>query len=155
MGPTRSADGIHQTRRQRRLTAGQLFEQGEQSDAQIAHLLGASVSSVRKWHHAWNAGGPDALRGDRMSEAKHALDQTQRQDLRELLRRGAKDYGFATNIWTLARIRQVINEQFAVAYDSLSGISRLLHRMGFTAQPATHQAPGHKGGPIWDGCSSR
>lgn len=64
------------------------------------------------------------------------MDATDQQhELRQILRRGAKDYGFAANGWTLARIRRVIHERFSVAYADLSGVWRLLHRMGWTNQP--------------------
>ncbi|MFC1443063.1 winged helix-turn-helix domain-containing protein [Streptacidiphilus sp. N1-10] len=64
----------------------------------------------------------------------------QRRELRELLRRGAKDYGFATDGWTLARVRRVNIERFSVVYDSLSRVGRLLHRMGFTPQLPARRA---------------
>lgn len=150
MGTTSSTDSIHHTREQKRLTASRLFQQGDLSDGEIARLLGAHASTVRSWHHTWTAGGPDALLGHANGGVKCALDPAQCQALRELLRRGAADYGFATDIWTLARIRQVIDERFSVAYTSLSGISHLLHRMGFTSQPAHRDVPGHDGGAIWE-----
>lgn len=148
MGTGHGAGDFHRARVQRRLTAGQLFEQGGRSDAEIARLLGVSAQAVHNWHHAWTAGGPDALLGHGIAGAQCALDEVQRQDLRELLRRGAKDYGFATDGWTLARVRRVIIERFSVVYDSLSGVSRLLHRMGFTPQIPARQAAERDGGAI-------
>ncbi|MDX2647931.1 winged helix-turn-helix domain-containing protein [Streptomyces sp. PA03-1a] len=76
------------------------------------------------------------------------MDEVQRQALRELLRAGAKDYGFATDGWTLARVRRVIIERFSVVYGSLSGVSRLLHRMGFTPQVPARQAAERDAGAI-------
>ncbi len=146
MGPTRSADSLPQTREQRRLAAGQLFEQGSRSDVEIARLLGACTSTVRSWRLTWTTGGPEALLAIGTPGAQCALNETQRQDLRELLRRGAENYGFATDGWTLARIHQVIDERFSVAYNSLSGISRLLHAMGFTLQLSDRRATGCYGG---------
>ncbi|MEU8892527.1 helix-turn-helix domain-containing protein [Streptomyces sp. NPDC048442] len=134
MGTGQRAGDFHRAGEQRRLTAGQLFEQGGRSDAEIARLLGVSVQTVHNWHHAWSEGGPKALLGHGIAGAQCALDDTRRQELRELLRRGAKDYGFATDGWTLARVRRVIIEQFSVVYGSLSVVSRLLHRMGFAPQ---------------------
>ncbi|MFF7213791.1 winged helix-turn-helix domain-containing protein [Streptomyces sp. NPDC008238] len=127
-------------REQRRLTAGQFFEQGGRSDAEIARLLGVSAQAVHNWHHAWNQGGSEALLGHGIAGAQCALDENQRQELRELLRAGAKDYSFATDGWTLARVRRVIIERFSVVYGSLSGVSRLLHHMGFTPQVPARQA---------------
>jgi hypothetical protein len=62
------------------------------------------------------------------------LDARQCLQLRQILRRGAKDYGFATDNWTLKRIRRVIEERFGVTYTTLSGVWRLLLRIGFSLQ---------------------
>jgi transposase len=140
MGTEQNAGEFHRAREQRRLTAAGLFEQGGRSDAEIARLLGVSAQAVHNWHRAWREGGVEALLGHGIAGAQCALDEGQRQDLRDLLRRGAKDYGYDTDGWTLARVRRVIIERFSVVYDSLSGVSRLLHRMGFTPQRPDRQA---------------
>lgn len=59
-------------------------------------MLGVSAQAVHNWHHAWNQGGSEALLGHGIACAQCALDENQRQDLRQPLRAGAKDYGFAT-----------------------------------------------------------
>ncbi|MFF3405223.1 helix-turn-helix domain-containing protein [Streptomyces sp. NPDC002742] len=55
------------------MTAGQLFEQGGRSDAEIARLLGVSAQAVRNWHHAWSESGPEALFGHGIADAQCAL----------------------------------------------------------------------------------
>ncbi|WP_089227001.1 helix-turn-helix domain-containing protein [Actinacidiphila glaucinigra] len=57
MGTGRGAGDFHRVREQRRLTAGQLFEQGGRSDAEIARMPGVSAQAVHNWHHPWNQGG--------------------------------------------------------------------------------------------------
>ncbi|MGW3248162.1 helix-turn-helix domain-containing protein [Streptomyces sp. NPDC001070] len=104
MGTGRGAGAFHRVREQRRLAAGQLFEQGGRSDAEIARLPGVSAQAVHNWHYAWSEGGSDALLGRGIAGAQCALDEAQRQDLREPLRAGAKNYGFATDGWTLTRL---------------------------------------------------
>ncbi|MEY9211647.1 winged helix-turn-helix domain-containing protein [Thermobifida halotolerans] len=68
------------------------------------------------------------------------LTQDQQHALRQIPRRGATDYGFATDGWTLARIRRVINDTFEVTYTDASGVWRLLHRMGWTNQRPARRA---------------
>lgn len=124
----------------RRMTAAALFEQGQIRDSQIAQMLGVTTRAVNHWHHAWRQEGTAALISKGPTGPHCLLTQDQQHELRQILRRGAKDYGFATDGWTLARIRRVINETFGVAYADLSGVWRLLHRMGWTNQLPARRA---------------
>jgi transposase len=172
MGIAESVGPFHRERQRRRLAAADLFAQGGRSDGQIARLLGVSPQAVNDWHRAWRQGGREALTGNGIPGARCRLTEGRRHELRQVLRRGAKDHGFATDGWTLARVRRVITEQFGVTYASLSGVSRLLHRMGFTPQlPARRAAERNeaavqqwveqtrpeieKGGATERGCASR
>ncbi len=124
----------------RRMTAAALFEQGRLRDSQIAQMLGVSTRAVNHWHRAWRQEGTAALVSKGPTGPVCFLTEDQQHELRQILRRGAKDYGFAADGWTLARIRRVINETFGVAYADLSGVWRLLHRMGWTNQLPARRA---------------
>ena len=71
---------------------------------------------------------------------KGYLDPDQRLRLRQLLRRGAKDYGFTTDAWTLNRVRWVIVETFGTAYADPSGVCRLLKAMRWSVQVPARRA---------------
>jgi transposase len=81
----------------RRMIAVELFEQGELRDSQIAGLLGVGARAVNKWHKAYREGGRDVLGSSGPPGARGLLDPQQCLELRQLLRRGAKAYGFATD----------------------------------------------------------
>jgi transposase len=68
------------------------------------------------------------------------LDGEQEGQLRQVLRAGAKQYGFAADGWTLVRVRRVIGERFSVWFSTLGGVAVLLHRMGFSAQRPQRRA---------------
>jgi transposase len=59
--------------------------------------------------------------------------------LEQLLLKGARHYGFATELWTLARIVEVIRQHFEVTYDP-SGVWHLLKRMGWSCQKPERRA---------------
>lgn len=123
-----------------RMTAATLFEQDRFRDSQIADMLGLSTRAVNHWHRSWRQEGTAALVSKGPTGPDRLLTQDQQHELCQILRRGTKDYGFATDGWTLARIRRVINEIFGVAYADLSGVWRLLHRMGWTNQLPARRA---------------
>jgi transposase len=118
----------------RRMIAAELFGQGELRDSQIAALLEVSTRAVNKWHKAFREGGRQALRSSGPPGVPGLLDAWQCLQLRQVLRRGAKAYGFATDNWTLKRVRRVIAERFGVTYATLSGVWRLLRRIGYSPQ---------------------
>lgn len=124
----------------RRMIAAELFEQGELWDSQIAALLEVTTRAVNKWHKAFREGGRQALRSSGPPGAPGLLDARQCLQLRQVLRRGAKDYGFATDNWTLKRVRRVITERFGVTYATLSGVWRLLRRIGYSPQRPSRAA---------------
>lgn len=123
-----------QEQQARRMIAAELFEQGGLSDRQIAELLEVTTRAVNYWHKAHREGGRAALRSSGPPGAPGLLDARQCLQLRQVLRRGAKAYGFATGNWTLKRIRRVIAERFGVTYTTLSGVWRLLRRIGYSPQ---------------------
>lgn len=124
----------------RRMTAAALFEQDRFRDSQIARMLGVTTRAVNHWHRAWRREGTAGLLSKGPTGPHCLLTEHQQHQLRQILRRGAKDYGFATDGWTLARIRRVVNETFGVAYADLSGVWRLLARRGWTDQLPTRRA---------------
>ncbi|MEY9211489.1 winged helix-turn-helix domain-containing protein [Thermobifida halotolerans] len=127
-------------KQQRRLTAAALFEQDERSDTRIGDLLGVTARAVNHWRRARHQGGTEALTSKGRTGPKGYLDSEQRRRLRHLLRRGAKDYGFATDGWTLNRVRRVIAETFGAAYADPSRVWRLLKAMGWSVQVPVRRA---------------
>jgi len=83
-------------------------------------MLGVTTRAVNHWHRAWRQEGTAALVSKGLTGPDCLLTDHQQHELRQILRRGAKDYGFSTDGWTLARIRRVIIETFGVAYADLS-----------------------------------
>lgn len=50
-----------------------------------------------------------------------------------LLRAGPRKAGFATDLWTLPRVTELIRRKFDVSYHS-TNVGRLLHALGFSCQ---------------------
>lgn len=123
---------------ERRKSAIRLLKQ-KVSMRETARAVGASLSSVERWKAAYEAGGMAALRSkpDRGGPSKLTpLEQTR---LAELLLEGPTAHGFASELWTLERVAQVIEREFGVHYCP-SGVWLLLGRMGFSAQKPERQA---------------
>ncbi len=59
--------------------------------------------------------------------------------LRVLLRLGARLNGFETNLWTLRRVRDVIERSFDKRY-SFSSVHKVVHSFGFIPHDAFRRA---------------
>lgn len=84
-------------------------------------------------------GGENALDPIPNAGGKSRLSDVQRVKLGVLLRLGARTNGFATELWTLRRVRDVIEREFGVRY-SISNVHIVLHSLGFSPQKAVRRA---------------
>ncbi len=120
------------------MEAAARFERGE-SISQVAGVLRVCVRRVEKWRRAWRTGGAEALRSKGPLSAPR-LSGEQFTRLETELRRGPGAHGWPDDPrWTLARIVTVVERLFGVSY-SLSGMSALLRRNGWSAQVPVRRA---------------
>lgn len=114
---------------QRRLRAARLLKRGY-SQAEVARMCEVSRAAVTLRVTQLARGGKAALRAKRLGR-KPTLDAAQRARLGRRLKEGALAQGFATELWTLARVAEVISRHFGVRYTE-THVWRLLGSLGFT-----------------------
>src|SRR5579872_3012829 len=141
MEPT-SISSTGDVREYRRLRALALYESGWQQ-SWIAEALGVSESAVSHWLK--RARQPGATPAENLAKRtppgrSARLSKEQKAQLPALLQRGAEAFGFRGDVWTRARVRQVIKQEFGVTYH-LGHISRLLAQTGWSRQKPAHSAP--------------
>lgn len=116
----------------RRRRAAMLFQERKPL-AEIARVVGASLSSVKRWKRAWQDGGIAALAAKPHPGPKPKLTCDQKQELVETLQRGPLAAGYANDLWTCKRVAQVVGKQFGVSYHP-DHVGRILHDLGFSPQ---------------------
>lgn len=92
-----------------------------------------AASSVMRWFHAWRRGGSKALRVGASPGRPPKLGAAQRRRLVKLLLKGPIAHGYRTNLWTTARIAEVIEGEFGVNYHR-DHVGRLMHSLNWTHQ---------------------
>jgi transposase len=123
----------------RRFRAFELAQQGWKQK-HIAAALGVQPSAVSQWlKAARSGGGKEALRRRKASGAPRRLSQEQRDQLPALLEQGAEALGFRGQVWTAARVAEVIRRTFGVTY-SHRHTRRLLHQIGWSVQKPEKKA---------------
>ena len=115
-----------------RRRAAMLFQERKPL-AEIARLVGASLFSVKRWKRAWVEGGVAALAAKPHPGPKPRLSEDQRQELVAMLRRGPIAAGYRTDLWTCARVAEVVRKKFRVSYHP-DHLGRILHDLGFSPQ---------------------
>jgi transposase len=132
MGLPKGQQVDYQALEARRLQAARLFEQGL-SQAAVSRTLGVKPASVCRWHRAWSAGGPQALKQQMPAGRKPRLTPAQLARLEQELLKGPRAQGYRSELWTLERIGRLIRKLFGVRYHR-GHVWRLLGQMGWSAQ---------------------
>jgi len=122
----------------RRLRAGRLLAQGI-SQAEVARQVSAHRQSVSRWAQELEAKGLAGLKRAGRAGRKPRLSAEQLQWVEGALKRGPQAFGYATQLWTAQRVRQVIAQQFAVQF-SRRHVWWLLGQMGWSCQRPTGRA---------------
>lgn len=119
-------------RETRRLLAVDRVNQGY-SQTEVAAFLGVSDRAVRHWMKAYRDGGRDGLltRGHPGPPVKLRPDQV--AEVLSWFHQSPTAFGYATHLWTAARVAALIRDRFGVCFNSRY-LSTWLANHGVSAQ---------------------
>lgn len=124
---------------QRRKRAGRMFGRGA-TQAEVAHELAVSRQSVSRWYAEWRAGGTSALKAAGRAGRLPRLSKAQLRAVDRALRKGPRAHGYPTDLWTLARVAEVIEAETGVAYHPGHVWKLLRDQLGWTRQRPARRA---------------
>lgn len=134
MRPRGSSDLIADRRRK----ALKLLDTGLSLNA-VARQVGCNASSVMRWRDIRRKKGAEVYRVRYSPGRPSRLTAAQLRTLAQCLLKGAMDNGFATDLWTTARIAQFIERRFGVDYHA-DHVGRLMARLGWSHQKPQRRA---------------
>ena len=106
--------------------------------AEAAHAVGVARQTAYTWKARLDEGGIEALRA--MTNGRPAqLDGKQFDALRKALLQGAMAHDFGTELWTLKRVRVLIDRLYGVRFSEVH-LWWLLGAMGFSSQKPERRA---------------
>jgi transposase len=133
--PRRDFAGLEERRRK----AARLFGKGK-TQADVARELGVSRQSVSRWYADWRTGGSKALSSAGRAGRMPRLTDAQVEAVRAELSRGPLAHGYPTDLWTLARVAEVIERTTGVSYNHTHVWRVLRDRLGWTRQRPARRA---------------
>jgi transposase len=123
----------------RRIKGARLLKSGVQQ-AEVARRMGVSRQTVSSWARQLAAvnGAVGKLKAKTLGRPP-SLEEAQRGALTAVLLDGALQAGFPTELWTVKRVRLLVQREFGVTY-STSGCWLLLRGLGFSPQKPEKRA---------------
>jgi len=121
----------------KRVLAGRLMLAGK-TPAEAAKEVGVARQTAYTWKARLDEGGIDALRTMAVGRPGQ-LDEGQLDALRIALLQGAIAHGFGTQLWTLKRVRLLVEQLYGVRFSDVH-VWRLLGAMGFSSQKPERRA---------------
>jgi transposase len=108
-----------------------MFAAGERQ-SRVARVLGLSRQCIHNWYRSWQEKGTRARASRKPgSGRKSKLSREQLAQVEAALRRGPRNFGFASEHWTLWRVATVIAGVTGVQYHP-SSVWRILHTLGWS-----------------------
>jgi len=125
--------------RQRRMRAARMFDRGARQ-VDVAATLGVSAQTASRWHRVWREGGRAALVDTGEVGRPRKLGDAQLAQVQAALLRGPQAHGYATDMWTLARVAEVIERVTGVRYAPTQTWTILRQRLGWSRQRPARRA---------------
>ena len=122
----------------RRVRAGRMLLSGK-GPTEVAAEVGVARQTVHTWKGVLDEGGINALRAIGGKGRPAQLDARQLETLRRNLLDRPTEHGFGTELWTLKRIRLLIERLFGVSYSEVH-VWRIIGALGFSNQKPDRRA---------------
>jgi len=121
------------------MQAADMFRRGKRQ-VDVAVKLGVSQPTASRWRRAWLGGGREALAGAGRVGRARKLSDGQLAAVEAVLLAGPKASGYPTEMWTLARVAEVIEQVTGVRHDATQTWAILRDRLGWSRQRSARRA---------------
>ncbi len=133
MRPKGSAQELERRRRR----AIELLKEGR-SQTEVGSIVGSSQSSVSRWEKLVSS--ETGLSSKPHPGRKRRLSVGEHRKLEVALTKGATAHGWANDLWTCPRVKELIERLFGISYH-VDHVRRILvDQLGWTAQRPSRRA---------------
>jgi transposase len=121
------------------MRAADMFARGKRQ-VDVVTELGVSAQTASRWHRAWREQGRGGLAGAGRAGRRRKLTGEQLAEVEAALLEGPRANGFPTEMWTLARVAEVIERVTGVRYSQAQTWAVLRERLGWSRQRPARRA---------------
>jgi len=121
------------------MRAATMFARGKRQ-VDVGVELGVSAQTASRWYRAWAEGGRAALAGAGRAGRTRKLTDEQLAEVQAALAKGPRANGFPTELWTLARVAEVIEAVTGVRHGQTQTWTILRERLGWSRQRPARRA---------------
>ncbi len=109
-----------------------MFQQGA-TQATVAKKFGVSRAAACKWQSAWEERGLPGLASKGPPGFASALNDKNKRKSKQSILRGPLSHGYDTDLWTLARLAEVLKKTTKVSFGPVR-TWQVVRDLGFTPQ---------------------
>ena len=121
------------------MAAADMFARGKRQ-VDVVDALGVSAQTASRWHRIFLAEGKSGLAGAGRAGRLPKLSDEQLAQVEQALLKGPRANGFSTEMWTLARVADVIETVTGVRYGQTQTWTVLRERLGWSRQRPARRA---------------
>lgn len=121
------------------MAAADLFARGKRQ-VDVVTKLGVSAQTASRWHRIFVAEGRQGLVGAGRAGRLRKLSEEQLAEVEQALVKGPRVNGFPTEMWTLARVADVIEAVTGIRYSQTQTWTILRERLGWSRQRPARRA---------------
>ncbi|UGT90151.1 winged helix-turn-helix domain-containing protein [Mycobacterium ostraviense] len=123
----------------RRMAAADMFARGKRQ-VDVVDKLGVSAQTASRWHRTFLAEGKKGLAGAGRAGRLPKLSDEQLAQVEQALLQGPRANGFPTEMWTLARVANLIETVTGIRYGQTQTWTLLRERLGWSKQRPARRA---------------
>lgn len=128
----------HKQLERRRLAAGRMFDRGKSQYA-VAKHYGVSTAATNQWYARWKAEGEQGLASKGHPGFRSQYTKEKKQELKQLILARPSAMGYATDFWTIERIRIAAQKKLGVTLGT-KGTWMAIMSLGFSVQKPIRRA---------------
>lgn len=121
------------------MAAADMFARGKRQ-VDVMDKLGVSAQTASRWHRIFVAEGKKGLVGAGRAGRLPKLSDEQLTQVEQALLNGPQAHGFPTQMWTLARVADVIETLTGIRYSQTQTWTILRERLGWSRQRPARRA---------------
>jgi len=122
----------------RRMDGARLLDEGLHG-AEVARRVGVHRQSVSRWEKTLKTSGVKGLKKAGRAGRKPLLSEADLKRVEQRLTRGPQALGYETELWTTARVGELIEQQCGVKYHP-AHVWRILQQLGWSCQRPAKRA---------------